>query len=226
MRIAPLLGLALLLLGLLPHPVPAAAAGTERVDLPEVRRGEPGTFSDLLHRRRSVRSFAEGQMSLEQVSQVLFAAQGITRRGRFRTAPSAGALYPLEVYLVAGSIRGLEDGVYRYEPHGHELAGVAAGDRRRELAREAYGQMWVAEAQAVLVICAVYERVTGKYGERGVRYVHMEAGCAAQNVSLEGYTLGLGSTVVGAFSDSGTADVIQAKPDEKPLIVMPVGLLP
>ena len=94
----------------------------------------------------------------------------------------------------------------------------------KELAQQSYRQMWVAEAQAVVVICAVYGRVTAKNGQRGVRYAHIEAGCVAQNISLEGINLGLGSTVVGAFSDSGVAEIIKADEDEVPLIVMPVGL--
>lgn len=196
------------------------------MELPAVERKEPGSFSDLLYRRSSVRNFSPGTVSLEQVSKILFAAQGITRDGRFRSVPSAGALYPLEVYLVAGQVQGLEPGVYKYRPEGHQLIPGKAGDQRGELARQAYGQTWVAKAQAAVVICAVYERVTGKYGERGHRYVHIEAGCAAQNVSLEGFNIGLGSTVVGAFSDEGLARVIGAAGSEQPLILLPVGLLP
>ncbi|MFP4049685.1 MAG: SagB/ThcOx family dehydrogenase, partial [Desulfovermiculus sp.] len=168
---------------------------------------------------------ASGSVSLEQISRVLFAAQGITRNNRYRTVPSAGALYPLELYLVSGEVSGLETGVYRYRPRGHELVQVTSGDKRQALAGQAYQQKWVAEAQAVVVITAVYERVTGKYGQRGERYAHIEAGCAAQNLSLAGYNLGLGSTVVGAFSDQGVAEVIKAGEKERPLIVMPVGLL-
>ncbi len=198
---------------------------TKSIELPKVERGKAGSFTDLLHRRRSVRRFADGELTLEQISQILFAAQGITRKNRFRTAPSAGALYPLEVYLVAGQVQGLEPGIYKYRPQGQEMVPVSFGDKRDALARQSYSQMWVAQAQGIVVICAVYERVTGKYGERGERYVHIEAGCAAQNLSLAGYGLGLGSTVVGAFSDSGVKRAIGAQEKEQPLIVMPVGLL-
>ncbi|MGM0681372.1 MAG: SagB/ThcOx family dehydrogenase [Thermodesulfobacteriota bacterium] len=198
---------------------------SKSIELPKVERGKASSFTDLLYRRRSVRRFADGELTLEQISQILFAAQGITRKNRFRTSPSAGALYPLEVYLVAGQVQGLEPGIYKYRPHGQEMVAVSFGDKRDELARQSYGQMWIAQAQAVVVICAVYERVTGKYGDRGVRYVHIEAGCAAQNLSLAGYGLGLGSTVVGAFSDSGVEKVIGTQKKEQPLIVMPVGLL-
>ncbi len=201
-----------------------AQTNDEVIALPEVKP-EDGAFTDLMYERRSVRTFASGRVSLEQISQVLFAAQGITRNNRYRTVPSAGALYPLELYLVSGEVSGLETGVYRYRPRGHELVEVTLGDKRQALARQAYQQMWVAEAQAVVVITAVYERVTGKYGQRGERYAHIEAGCAAQNLSLAGYNLGLCSTVVGAFSDQGVAEVIKAGEKERPLIVMPVGLL-
>lgn len=196
------------------------------MDLPEVERTEPGSFADLLYQRSSVRKFSQGTLSLEQISRILFAAQGITRSGRFRTVPSAGALYPLEVYLAVGKVQGLKPGVYKYSPLRHRLSRVVIGDKRGELASESSGQRWIAKAQAVVVICAVFERVTGKYGERGRRYVHIEAGCAAQNISLAGFNNGLGSTVVGAFNDEGLARVIKADRREKPIIVMPVGLLP
>jgi len=197
----------------------------ETVELPDVKPGAPGSFSDLMHRRRSIRTFGQGSMTLDQVAKIVFAAQGSTRRGMYRTVPSAGGLYPLEVFIVAGPVKGLGPGVYKYRPEGHELEIIASGDHRKELAQQLYGQTWVAEAQTVVVICAVYERVTGKYGQRGVRYTHIEAGCAAQNISLEGINLGLGSTVVGAFSDREVGKVLKADEDEVPLIVMPVGLM-
>jgi len=197
----------------------------QSIALPGVKPGAPGSFSDLMHRRRSIRTFAEGSMSLDQVSRIVFAAQGVTRQDFYRTVPSAGALYPLELFIVTGPVRELDRGVYRYSPEDHALVPMASGDRRKKLARQAYGQMWVAKAQVVVVLCTVYERVTGKYGQRGVRYAHIEAGCAAQNIALEGVNLGLGSTVVGAFNDGGVAEVIEASEDEKPLIVMPVGLM-
>ncbi len=197
----------------------------DAIQLPEVSSGRGQTFVDLMYERRSVRRFAPGEITLQHLANILFAAQGITRQNRFRTVPSAGALYPLEVYVVSGAVQGLADGVYAYRPQGHELIQVASGDLRQDLARHCYGQMWVAQAQAVVVINAVYSRVTGKYGGRGERYAHIEAGCAAQNVSLAGYNLGLGSTVVGAFHDTEVADLVQAGKGEVPLIVMPVGRL-
>ncbi|MDZ7762033.1 MAG: SagB/ThcOx family dehydrogenase [Desulfovermiculus sp.] len=209
----------------MPSKLWATTTTKEAIELPEVTAGPGGSFVDLMYERRSVRSFAPGEIPLGHLAEVLFAAQGITRQNRYRTVPSAGALYPLEVYVVSGAVQGLEDGVYAYRPQGHELIQIASGDLRRNLARHCYGQMWVAEAQAVIIITAVYERVTGKYGGRGERYAHIEAGCAAQNVGLAGYNHGLGSTVVGAFNDKEVAELVQAGKGEVPLIVMPVGNL-
>lgn len=196
------------------------------VDLPKAERGAEGSLRNLMYKRRSVREFGPGGASLEQISRLLFAAQGITRKDRFRTVPSAGALYPLEVFLVAGSVEGLEKGVYRYLPEEHRLKRVRRKDMRKEVARKASRQMWISAAPAILVICAVYERTTRKYGARGRRYAHIEAGCAAQNISMEGYNLGLGSTLVGAFDDGGVAEVVKASRNATPLAIMPVGPIP
>lgn len=204
---------------------PDRAVAQERIDLPEIEPEKPGSLSDLLYKRRSVRRFGSGQMELEEAARLVFAAQGITRRDRFRTVPSAGALYPLEIYLVAGEVRGLSPGVYHYRPKEHDLLRVRQGDRREEIARAAVGQMWIGQAQAVLVVSAVYERTTRKYGERGRRYVHVEAGCAAQSVSLQAANLGLGTTVVGAFHDGRIANILGAQKQIRPLLLLPVGRL-
>jgi SagB-type dehydrogenase family enzyme len=193
------------------------------IRLPDVKPGERNSLTDLLHRRRSLRSFAGGRVSLKQLAHVVFAAQGITRKNRYRTVPSAGALYPLEITLFVGATKGLGPGVYRYEPKGHSLTRIDSADQREQLAQAALGQTWIADAQFVIVISAVYGRVTGKYGSRGERYAHIEAGCAAQSASLAGYSVGLGSTVVGAFRDRDVAKLIQARKGETPLVVMPVG---
>ena len=130
------------------------------------------------------------------------AAQGITHSEGLRTAPSAGALYPLEVYLVAGRVATLPAGIYRYDPRRHQLVPTVSGDRRRELTLAALHQSWIADAPAVVVIAAVFRRTSTKYGGRGERYVHIEAGHAAENVCLQAVALGLGTTIVGAFSDA------------------------
>jgi SagB-type dehydrogenase family enzyme len=203
------------------------ASATSRLAVPvELLRprldGELAVERALL-RRRSVREYAGGALTLGEVSQLLWAAQGITHPLGFRTAPSAGALYPIEVYLVVGNVAELRPGVYRYDPRAHTLSAVAEGDNRAALSAAALGQTCVAEAATALVFCAVYRRTTVKYGERGVRYAHMEVGHAAQNVYLQAASLRLGTVVVGAFQDDRVRKVIGADIDEQPLCIMPIG---
>lgn len=196
----------------------------ERIPLPTPRLDSDTSVEEALAQRRSRRSFAPSPLSLEEVTQILWAACGVTDRSRgFRTAPSAGALYPLEVYLVVGNVEGLSPGVYRYFPEAHALARILEGDKRKELFEVGLFQRSILEAPAVLVFTAVYERTTRKYGERGVRYVHMEVGHAAQNVYLQAEALGLGTVVIGAFQDEGVKKVLRLPFGEHPLYLMPVG---
>jgi SagB-type dehydrogenase family enzyme len=193
------------------------------IGLPQPRYRGDVSLEEALLQRRSVREYTGEPLTLEEISQLLWAAQGITDPRGFRTAPSAGGLYPLEVYLVAGEVAGLEAGVYKYRPQEHSLIRVVVGDRRENLCTAALGQVWVREAAADIVILAVYERTTVKYGDRGIRYVHLEAGHAAQNVCLQATALGLGTVTVGAFYDDEVQAVLGAPKNEKPLYVMPVG---
>ncbi len=194
-----------------------------RVELPPPRHQSDTSVEEALLNRRSVRDYTGEPLTLAEVSQLLWAAQGTTDPKGFRTVPSAGALYPLEVYLVVGDVTGLAPGVYRYLPDGHTIVPVAAGDRRAELAKAAVDQEWVEEAAVDLVFTAVPERTTSKYGDRGIRYVHMEVGHAAQNVYLQAGTLGLGVTVIGAFDDDRVHEIVGASPEEEPLYVISVG---
>ena len=134
--------------------------------------------------RRSIRNYKEGGLTLEELSQLLWAAQGITDPSGKRTAPSSGALYPIEVYVVVGDVAGIDAGVYKYRPKSHELVKVLDGDRRKDLTRAALNQQYITQAAVDIVITVVYERVTQKYGERGIMYTHLEVGHAAQNVYL------------------------------------------
>lgn len=176
-----------------------------------------------LGQRRTTREFTDAPLTLGEVAQLLWAAQGITGPRGFRTAPSAGALYPLEIYVAAGRVKGLDPGVYKYRPQGHRLTLIARGDKRSALARAALGQPWVRDNAAVLVFAAEEKRTTGKYGSRGVRYVHIEVGHAAQNVFLQATALGLGAAVVGAFRDSGVEKTVRMPKEERALYLMPVG---
>ncbi len=177
-----------------------------------------GTLSleEALARRRSERSFARRTLDREQIAQLLWAAQGVTE-GRLRTAPSAGALYPLEVYLVTG------DGIYHYLPQSHELEHIAEGDFLPQLSRAALGQEYVREAPVSVVIAAVYQRAEGRYGERAARYVCIEAGHVAQNVHLQAVAMGLASVPVGAFDDRQVHRVLSLPQNQMPLYIIPVG---
>jgi len=191
--------------------------------LPQPRTDGTVSVERALKQRRTVRDFSATALSLDEIGQLLWSAQGVTHPEGFRTAPSAGALYPLELIVVVGNVTGLSAGMYRYDPAGHGLAPLAAGDRRADLARAALGQSWMQKAPALIAFGAVETRTTRKYGQRGNRYVHIEVGHAAQNVFLQAEALGLGAAVVGAFDEAAVAAVLQMPREEKPLYLMPVG---
>ena len=195
----------------------------EVIDLPEPQYDSQVSLEQSLLNRRSIRDYSGQPLTLQEISQLLWAAQGITDPGGYRTAPSAGGLYPLELYLVAGDVEGLAEGVYRYQPDGHKLAKTAAGDIRAELSEAALGQEWVEKGAVSIVFTAVYERTTVKYGERGIRYVHMEAGHAAQNLCLQATALELGAVTVGAFYADSLSQLLNLPDDEEPLYVIPIG---
>jgi len=194
-----------------------------RIRLPEPRADSSTSIESALRRRRSVREFCKEPLTLAEVSQMLWAAQGIIGPEGKRTAPSAGALYPLEALLVAGKEGDLPAGVYRYRPQGHELVCIAEGDRRAKLAAAALEQEWLADAPVTIAIAAVYERTAGKYRQRAERYVHMEVGHAAQNVHLQAAALALGTVVVGAFDDAEVKRILALANNEQPACLMPVG---
>ncbi|MGB4705526.1 MAG: SagB/ThcOx family dehydrogenase [Candidatus Saccharicenans sp.] len=214
------------------------AAGQKTIQLPPPRFEGPISVEKALSQRQSVRSYLKQPLTLQEVSQLIWAAQGITRKteklpgmwnpkyewqGGYRTAPSAGALYPLELYLVAGSVDLLEKGVYKYLPKTHSLIKVIDGDRRTEIFNAALRQPSIQEAAALIVLTAVYERTSYKYGERAPRYVHMEAGAAAENVYLQAVSLGIGTVLIGAFQDEDLKKVLNSPADESPLIILPLG---
>jgi len=203
--------------------VSTAEMETDTMKLPEPKRDGTFPLEKAISQRRSVRGYAPDAVSLEDVSQLLWAAQGITHDNVFRAAPSAGATYPLEMYLVAGNVAGLLSGIYKYDLQGHALTLLSDGDRRAELAKTTRGQSWVAEAALSIIITAVYERTARRYGELGERYVHMEAGHASQNIYLQAAALGLGTVAVGAFDGAGIIRLLWLLPSEEPLYIMPVG---
>lgn len=223
-----LAGLGILLIGVVGVSLMSCKATPEKsaseiISLPAPHDNSQTSIEQALQQRRSIRTYSDTPLTLADVSQLLWAAQGISHGERFRTAPSAGALYPLEVYLVAGNVDGLSEGVYKYRPHQHELLKVMDGDKRRELAAAALGQRYVRDGAAVIVIAAVYERTTQKYGQRGIRYVYIEVGHAAQNIYLQAVALNAGTVFVGAFHDDEVKRVLSLPDDEHPLSIMPVG---
>ena len=190
------------------------------IQLPQPATKGKISLEEAISKRRSQRNFARKDLGLEQISQLLWSAQGITaKKGNFsfRAAPSAGALYPMEIYLLS------KDGLYHYLPEGHQLEQLSQGDLRNSLSNSALGQASISQAPVSIVICAVYARITSKYGERGIRYSHIEAGHIAQNMHLEAVALGLGSVPIGAFDDSQVKKVLSLPKDEEPLYIIPVG---
>lgn len=193
-----------------------------KINLPKPRLTGKLSLEETLNKRRTVRSYTSKPISLEDLSQLLWACQGITSTDGKRTAPSAGALYPLEVFAVTGDIKELEAGIYRYIPESHSLQLVVKGDHRRSLAAAALGQEQIITASVDILISVVYERLSRKYGDRSVRYAHIEVGHAAQNVLLQAQSLGLGVCPIGAFHDDKVKKVLQLK-DEEPIYILTVG---
>ena len=188
------------------------------IDLPSPKIKSAFSLEEAIYKRRSKRSFTQGDLTLEQIGQLLWAAQGITDQGMgFRAAPSPGALYPLEVYIAK------KDGLFHYIPQGHKLNSVSGEDLRTWLSGMAGGQDFIREAPVDIIICAVYARVTPKYGERGAHFADMEAGHAGQNIQLQAVSLGLGSCVVGAFEPKEVAAALNLPKDEEPVYIIPVG---
>ena len=173
--------------------------------------------------RRSVRSFRDQALTKDELGQLLWAAQGVTGPEGERAVPSAGALYPLELYVIARNVTSLAAGVYRYLADHHELLLAVSGYRRETLIDAVLGQHWVTAAPACICIAAVFERTTVKYGDRGRGYVYLEAGHAAESVMLQAIALGLATTMVGAFSDDEVGRLVCLRPNEIPLCLVPVG---
>ena len=191
--------------------------------LPAPGLGADNPLNPILQRRRTHRAFASRPLSVSEVAQLLWAAQGINSSAGYRTAPSAGALYPLELHLVSGEVEGLPTGSYRYDPRRHALVAGIGADLRQAVAGAALHQDWIAQASALVVISAVDVRTTKKYGRRGIRYVLMEAGHASQNLLLQAVALGLAGATVGAFDDEQLQQLLDLPAGERPLVILAVG---
>jgi len=182
------------------------------------------SLEEAISRRRSIRNFRPEAVSEQELSQLLWSGQGILDRER-RAVPSAGATYPLEIFIACGknSVTKLDAGVYYYHPHSHSLRLHYKGDIRLELKRAALDQDFIYQAPLNIIICAIYERTEKHYGSRGERYVHIEVGHAGQNIYLQAEALGLGTVAIGAFHDEEVREVLHLEYRYKPLYIMPVG---
>ena len=205
------------------------------IELPEPRLDSEISIEETLQKRRSIRKYSDDPLTMEEVSQILWAAYGITKpypdgpaflRGGLKTAPSAGATYPLEIYLVAGNVIELSAGIYKYKPEDHSIFKISDGDVRKELAKAALEQPWVLKAPASIVYSAVFSRTTDFYGDRGrERYVCMDLGHSAENVYLQAVALDMGTVAIGAFSDIKVKLLINMTREEEPIYIMPLGKL-
>jgi len=184
------------------------------------------SLEEAIARRRSVRSFAPKPLTLQQVSQIMWCAQGVTDAdGMKRASPSAGATYPMEIFIAVGegTVTGLGCGVYQYVPDKHALVRRTDKDVRARVAAAALGQRFLAEAPLDVLMAADYKRTTGRYRERGVRYVHMEAGHIGENIYLQAEALGLGTVAVGAFEDDAVGEAFGLPKGLEAVYMMPVG---
>jgi SagB-type dehydrogenase family enzyme len=199
-------------------PVQTASVPEASIPLPAPSQAGSLSLEEALVQRRSVRKFEPAPLALEELGQLLWAAQGVTRKRGYRTAPSAGALYPLEIYVAT------QEAVFHYDPQGHSVTVVRRDDARTALYKASGKQAAVRQAPAVFIVTAVYDRTAAKYGPaRSPRYVHLEAGHAAQNLLLQAVALGLGAVPIGAFDDTEVQGVLGLPSDHEPLYLIPVG---
>ena len=197
---------------------------TKTVILPKPDLSGTMPIEQTLQKRRSIRSYSDKPLTLQEISQLAWSAQGISdERSGFRTAPSAGATYPMEIYLLVTGLADVADGVYRYNNRKHTLEKKINGDMRQNLFEVSLRQPSITNAPVVMVITGVLERTEQRYGQRALRYVYMEAGHVAQNVYLQGVVLDVGTVVIGAFQDEGVSRVMELEDGEHPLYIMPLG---
>jgi SagB-type dehydrogenase family enzyme len=196
---------------------------TRRVKFAEPHEDGIVALERCIRQRRSVRGFCDGPLTQGELGQLLWAAQGVTGAGGERAVPSAGALYPLELYVAVRNVQSLAAAIYHYVAPRHELLLIAPGYQREKLVGAASGQDWIATAPLTVCIAGAFERTTVKYGNRGRGYVYIEAGHAAESLMLQAVALGLATTMVGAFSDEAVGRIFHLRADEAPLCLIPVG---
>ncbi len=197
---------------------------SEIVKLPEPVKDGSVSVEKAISNRRSTRSFSNKPLTLQDVAQMLWAAQGISGPMGYRTAPSAGALYPLEIYIATGNVENLPQGLYHYRTESHDLEIMSFGDYRQVIWEAALNQHPIREAPAVFIFLGVFPRTIGKYGQRGMQYVLIETGHAAQNLLLQAEAMGLGHVPIGAFNDEMMRKILKIEGETHPLYIIPVGV--
>jgi SagB-type dehydrogenase family enzyme len=208
--------------------------GQTIIKLPSPQLKSKVSLEETILRRRSVRRYRKEPLHLSHLSQILWSAQGITGTKAFRAAPSAGATYPIEIFVVVGkqsviaskikqAPEDLPAGIYHYEANSHSLNLHKLADSRPDLARATLDQEFIIDAPVDIVICALYHRTSYRYGRRGERYVHMEVGHVGENIHLQAVALGLATVEVGAFYDEDVSRVLEVDEQIKPLYIMPLG---
>jgi SagB-type dehydrogenase family enzyme len=196
--------------------------GSTRVDLPGQDFALPGSLGELLKQRVSIREFLLKPLALEVVGRLLYtsyglreAQEGASPRSTDRPVPSAGGLYPLELYVAAQAVTGLPDGVYHYDARAHQLELRRTGRVHEELAGIALGQTMLHDANLLIVITAIFQRTMWKYGQRGYRYIWLDAGHLGQNLYLAAAALGLGPVAIGGFFDDDLNRLLELPVDEE-----------
>ena len=190
----------------------------ETIELPGPQVISDVSLEESINNRRSVREFEDKGLSLKEISQLLWSAQGITDQERgFRSIPSAGALYPLEIFVVSDA------GIYRYIPENHEISCLFEFDKRLELAEACVSQDFISDAPASIIITGILSKTEKKYGERALRYVYLEAGHCCQNILLQATAIGLGAVPVGAFYDTEILKILGLDDSYTPIYVIPIG---
>lgn len=203
--------------------ISSSPGNTLIINLPDPLLDGNISLESALNKRRSVREYTEEPLTIDQLSQLLWAAQGITGSGSRKTAPSAGALYPLEILVSADNVTGLDFGIYRYVSEDHSLLLIEYGVHNSQLSKAGLDQSAIADAPVCIIITAVFDRITGRYGDRGINYAYVEAGHACQNVLLQAVSLNLGAVPIGAFSDRDISRILQLDNKETPIYLVPVG---
>ncbi len=218
-------GLIVLLTAIMAVSVSSNQGASDVVTLPQPRTDGGMSVEKALLERRSIRSFRNESLTLDEISQLSWAAQGVTDDKGHRTSPSAMATYPLEVYLLAGNVTGLPAGVYHYSPLGHNLTLISKGNKIPELFNSGRGgrEDWRTGSPAVFIITGVFERTNKISGQDLSRFVYIEAGTAAENLLLQVVSLGLGSTYTAGFDENKTKEYLALSPGEEPIGVLPVG---